>query len=240
MRHRLSFVPERLKLIRTGVKLRHERLRLRRLRLSLTRARMSFTRACMSLTRARMSLTPARMKLTDVIAPLSPMRSSERSRKVKVIAGGQTGADRGGLDAAIELGLVHGGFCPRGRRAEDGKIPDRYRLEELGSPRYEVRTERNVLEAEATVVFTFGEPEGGSALTLELAERLGRPSLAIDLDTFDDGAAARKLRDFLRKGAFRVLNVAGSRESRSPGIAARVKSIVMHALRPRAERSRRT
>jgi hypothetical protein len=158
---------------------------------------------------------------------------------VEVISGGQTGADRGGLDAAIELGLSHGGFCPRGRRAEDGKIPDRYHLEELSSPRYEVRTERNVLEADATVVFTFGEPEGGSALTLELAERLGRPSLALDLDTFDDGAAARKLREWLRKGTFRILNVAGSRESRSPGIAARVKAIMVRALGRRATRKRR-
>ncbi len=65
----------------------------------------------------------------------------------KIISGGQTGVDRGALDAAIALGMEHGGWCPQGRQAEDGRIPDCYRLEETDSPDYPVRTERNVLEA---------------------------------------------------------------------------------------------
>lgn len=60
----------------------------------------------------------------------------------RVISGGQTGADRGGLDAAIDLGLPHGGFCPKGRRAEDGVIPGRYQLEETESADYTERTRK--------------------------------------------------------------------------------------------------
>lgn len=54
------------------------------------------------------------------------------NRVRKIISGGQTGVDRGALEAAIALGILHGGYCPRGRRAEDGVIPDRYRLGAAG------------------------------------------------------------------------------------------------------------
>jgi hypothetical protein len=74
----------------------------------------------------------------------------------KIISGGQTGVDRAALDAAIELGIPHGGHCPRGRRAEDGRIPDRYQLTETDSAQYRVRTERNVLDADATLILCRG------------------------------------------------------------------------------------
>ena len=83
-------------------------------------------------------------------------------RPLKIISGGQTGADRGGLDAAMDLGIEHGGWCPKGRRAEDGRIPDRYTLEETTSTDYTVRTEKNVEWADGTVVFTFGAPQGAA------------------------------------------------------------------------------
>ena len=86
----------------------------------------------------------------------------------KIISGGQTGADRAGLDFAIEVALEHGGFVPRGRKAEDGKIPEHYHLTELSSISYAVRTKRNVREGDGTVVFNL-DPilTGGSALTFE-------------------------------------------------------------------------
>ncbi len=56
----------------------------------------------------------------------------------KIISGGQTGVDRGALDAAIALDFEHGGWCPLGRLAEDGQIPDRYRLDETDSPDYSI------------------------------------------------------------------------------------------------------
>ena len=149
---------------------------------------------------------------------------------MKIVSGGQTGADRGGLDAAIELGLEHGGWCPKGRRAEDGTIPARYALVETSEKDYEVRTERNVRDSDATVVFTHGKPEGGSAVTVGFARKHAKPCLAVDLDALDHDDAAEEVRRFLVAEKPRVLNVAGSRESRSPGIAERVKAILIRAL----------
>jgi hypothetical protein len=149
---------------------------------------------------------------------------------LKVVSGGQTGADRGGLDAAIELGLEHGGWCPLGRRAEDGAVPARYALAETPTADYPERTGRNVVDSDATVVFTFGEARGGSDLTLRLAREHGRPHLALDLERLSDEAASEQLRAWLREQDVRVLNVAGSRESASPGIGERVRRIVREAL----------
>ena len=100
----------------------------------------------------------------------------------KIISGGQAGVDRAALDAAIALNMPHGGWCPRGRLAEDGRISDRYRLRETDSSDYAVRTERNVLDSDATLVLCRGEPRGGTLLTIRLAQRHGRPHLAVDLD----------------------------------------------------------
>jgi hypothetical protein len=136
----------------------------------------------------------------------------------KIISGGQTGADRGGLDAAIELGVPHGGCCPKGRRAEDGRIPGRYKLEEAPSPAYRVRTERNVLAADGTLVFTFGEPGGGSALTIELARRHAKPVLHLDLKRLSPAEAATQVRRWVEAEGVAILNVAGSREGKASGI----------------------
>jgi hypothetical protein len=166
-------------------------------------------------------------------------------RKVrKIISGGQTGADRGGLDAAIELGIPHGGWCPRGRRAEDGAIPARYLLRETNRPGYPERTERNVLAADGTVVFTFGKPEGGSALTWKLARRHGKPRLHLDLRRRTPQEAARRLRAWIEKERLSVLNVAGSRESGARGMRELVWKIVTEAFeqpeRVRRARARRS
>ena len=108
----------------------------------------------------------------------------------RLLSGGQTGVDRGALDAALEAGFPCGGWCPRGRRAEDGKIPDRYPLREASSPRYVQRTRRNVRDADATLVLAWGEPSGGTRATIAFAERLARPCLVIDMNELDDRAAA--------------------------------------------------
>ena len=73
---------------------------------------------------------------------------------IKIVSGGQTGADRGGLDASIHCELPHGGWCPKGRKAEDGRIPDKYQLVEMSTSDYLSRTEANVVDSDATVVFT--------------------------------------------------------------------------------------
>jgi hypothetical protein len=151
----------------------------------------------------------------------------------KIVSGGQTGADRGALDAALWAEVPHGGWCPAGRRAEDGRIAERYQLTETAEPEYIVRTEANVRDSDATIVLTFGEATGGSAATIRLARRYGRPVLAVDIELLDDDTAAKSVRDWLagqELSARVTLNVAGSRESTNPGLAERVRQIVLRLL----------
>jgi Circularly permutated YpsA SLOG family len=141
----------------------------------------------------------------------------------KVVSGGQTGVDRAALDAALGLGLACGGFCPRGRRAEDGPIDERYPLMETPSDDYAERTEWNVRDSDGTLVLTRGNPSGGTALTIELARRIGRPFLVVDLTGDPDPAAALR---WLAEARIGVLNVAGPRESQRPGIAEEAKAFL--------------
>jgi len=123
--------------------------------------------------------------------------------------------DRGALDAAIELDLPHGGWCPRGRLAEDGRIPARYRLEETDSPKYYVRTRQNVLDSDATLILCRGPMSGGTELTLRMADQYGKPNLVVDLHADPQPQAVR---DWLQEHGVEALNVAGPRESQNPGI----------------------
>ena len=96
----------------------------------------------------------------------------------KIMSGGQTGADRAALDFAIEHGIPHGGWCPKGRRAEDGPIDARYQLKEPPSANYVQRTEWNTRDSDGTVVFSIGENlTGGSKKTVELARKHRKPVL---------------------------------------------------------------
>lgn len=124
--------------------------------------------------------------------------------------------DRAALDVVLELGREAGGWCPRGRRAEDGKIPARYPLQETGSWKYPVRTRKNVQESDGTLIITRGKPQGGSALTAALAERLKKTYRVVDLNV--EKAGTEDLWSWGREKAIEILNVAGPRESESPGI----------------------
>ncbi len=146
---------------------------------------------------------------------------------MKIISGGQTGVDRGALDAAIALDIEHGGWCPLGRLAEDGPIPDRYQLDETATPRYAERTEQNVLDADATLILCRGRLSGGTLLTYRLAVAHGRPCLVVDLD----GAAdAEEVRDWLCEHDVSILNVAGPRESQNSGIEQEAREFVESVL----------
>ena len=134
---------------------------------------------------------------------------------MRVISGGQTGVDRAALDVARELGVPCGGWCPRGRRAEDGPIPESYPLRETPSASYPERTAWNVRDSDGTLVVTRGRPRGGTALTVLLARRAGKPVIVANLE---GGANAAEIRAFLLEHRVRVLNVAGPRESEAPGI----------------------
>ncbi len=137
----------------------------------------------------------------------------------RIISGGQTGSDRAALDVAIDLGIEHGGWCPAGRKASDGVIPERYVLQETEEDTYPPRTEKNVLEADATVIFFRGpEMSRGCALTKRLCVKHCRPYCPIDVAVTDTKAAACAIRHLIGEFGVTVLNVAGSRENKSPGI----------------------
>ena len=133
----------------------------------------------------------------------------------RIVSGGQTGVDRAALDVARELAIPCGGWCPRGRRAEDGTIPESYPLRETPSASYPERTAWNVRDSDGTLVITRGRPRGGTALTVSLARRAGKPALVVDLQGRAD---VTEVRAFLVEHKIRVLNVAGPRESEAPGI----------------------
>ena len=86
----------------------------------------------------------------------------------KIISGGQTGADRAGLDAVIDLDIPHGGWIPKGRRTEDGGLPEKYNLKEMITGSYAARTEQNVIDSDGTFIVSHGKFNGGSAMTRRL------------------------------------------------------------------------
>ena len=152
--------------------------------------------------------------------------------RITIISGAQTGVDRAALDAAIACGLDYGGSIPRGRRAEDSPVSQHYTaLIELNSGDYAVRTRRNVRDADATLILCAGPPEGGTALTESIALRLNRPVLVVDIDRETRRTAIKKMRTWITAQQPAVLNIAGPRESRYPGIYTRVREILEKLFR---------
>jgi len=143
-----------------------------------------------------------------------------------VVAGGQTGADRAALDWAIEQGIPHGGWCPRGRKTEDGVLPERYQLKETPSAAYLQRTEWNVRDSDATLIFTLDDRlDGGSKRTAAFADSLGRPWLQVR-----PGVHPKYVARFMARHGVKVLNVAGKRESSAPGIGELVRQVLSQAI----------
>jgi hypothetical protein len=145
----------------------------------------------------------------------------------KIVSGGQTGVDRAALNVALDLELPHGGWCPRGRLAEDGRIPRRYRLKETPTADYAERTERNVVDSDGTLILYASQMTGGTELTFRLCQKHGRPVLAIDLDEAPD---ADRVLGWLEKHRIGVLNVAGPRASTTPGIEQRAEHFLSGVL----------
>ena len=133
----------------------------------------------------------------------------------RVVSGGQTGVDRAALDVALKLGVPCGGWCPRGRRAEDGPLKEIYPLQETPSSDYTQRTQWNVRDSDGTVVLYKSSLSGGSALTVELAKEHNKPCRVIDLC---EDSSPEILLDWVKRHKIRTLNVAGTRESGSAGI----------------------
>jgi hypothetical protein len=136
-----------------------------------------------------------------------------------VISGGQSGVDRAALDVAVQLGLPLGrGWCPRGRWAEDGPIPERYPFRETASENVETRTELNVLEASGVLVLSTGAPKDGTNFTTACAKHHGKPYLEVDLD---DPIPPQDVRAWIATNRVDCLDVAGPRESHRPGFVYR-------------------
>ena len=142
--------------------------------------------------------------------------SSLCTRPLRVVCGGQTGVDRGALDAALDLGIPCGGWCPEGRQAEDGIIPARYPLTELSGAGYDQRTRKNVEDSDATLVITFGPASGGTALTIAACLELGRPHIVIDASITPLEQAVSESVQFVTEEGVAKLNVAGPRASAEP------------------------
>ncbi len=138
----------------------------------------------------------------------------------KIVSGGQTGADRAALDWALQRGVAHGGWCPKGRLASDGPLPERYLLRETDSAGYRQRTKLNVRDSDATLILNTGVLDGGTLQTVRFAQTLGKPHFVVQLDEPAQESVAQRIRVWLTEGQFSVLNVAGPREEKRPGVYA--------------------
>jgi hypothetical protein len=147
-----------------------------------------------------------------------------KGRIPKIISGGQTGADQAALDWALWRGIECGGWCPKGRKAEDGSIPSTYPLIETPSANYIQRTEWNVQDAGGTVIFSIGSVlTGGSKKTVEFAKKHGKPCLHIHFGVKDAG---KRLLEFVKDNEIKTLNVAGPRASKEPEVGEFVKEVL--------------
>lgn len=131
----------------------------------------------------------------------------------KIISGGQTGIDRGALDAALSHQFPCGGWCPQGRKAEDGVISDSYPLKELPGGDYDDRTLKNVEESDGTVIIYFSEIFGGTAKTYNDCQKINKPCILIDADKLNKSEAVLLLVEFINQNNIVILNVAGPRGS---------------------------
>jgi hypothetical protein len=178
------------------------------------------------------SLAPnASLHSADQTPSCHPVTGLRHAVPSKIISGGQTGADRAALDFAIEIGLTHGGYCPKGRIAEDGRIPEKYLLTEHKSSRYPERTRANVEAAGLTVIFSKLPLSKGSQLTVDCCRRAHKPFVVLShFPAFEADASELRHQLATFKG---ILNVAGSRESSCPGMHAHVLNVLRQVIQPK-------
>lgn len=154
----------------------------------------------------------------------------DRKDAKKIISGGQTGADIAALDWALENSLPHGGWCPQGRRMEAGSIDAKYQLSETPSDKYLQRTKWNVRDSDGTVIFSLENTlTGGSKKTVQFAIKLKKPWLHISQELPLEQVVSA-LQEFITQNDIQILNVAGPRASKAPGISPFVKTVLGKAL----------
>ncbi len=156
----------------------------------------------------------------------------------KIISGGQTGADIAGIDAAIFCNVPYGGWLPRGRKAENGTVPEKYtQFQVMTRGGYPKRTEQNVIDSDGTVIFTYGKLAGGSSLTKKFSVKNNRPWRHVDLDAVNNPTAL--INDWVLDWDIKILNVAGKSASKAPGIYNQVKNIIIEVLQQEIEKGKR-
>lgn len=148
----------------------------------------------------------------------------------KIISGGQTGADQAALDVAIELGIPHGGWVPKGRKTERGSLPAKYQLQEMPTTNYPARTEQNVKDSDGTLIISHGELTGGSDFTRQMAEKHNKPWMHVDANQLSVEAAVQIVSAWVSGNEIKVLNVAGPRASKDPRIYTTTRQILKAVL----------
>ena len=149
----------------------------------------------------------------------------------KIISGGQTGADRAALDVAIKLGIPHGGWIPKGRKTEDGTLPQKYKLQEMPTESYPARTEQNVINSDGTLIISRGKLSGGSDYTRKMTLRHHKQLLYVDLNNYEPFDAASLIASWIRMQNIQILNVAGPRASKDPEIYGDVVKILAQTIK---------
>jgi len=147
----------------------------------------------------------------------------------KIISGGQTGVDRAALDAAIRMGIPHGGWIPKGRLTEEGPLPDTYHLDEMKTDSYPERTEKNVEVSDGTLIISRGALTGGTEYTRKMVLKHGKQMLHIDLSLHASPLdAASLVSSWVEMQRIEILNVAGPRASKDPNIYVEALGILTH------------
>lgn len=145
----------------------------------------------------------------------------------KIVSGGQTGVDRAALDVAIEAGISHGGWCPKGRLAEDGRLPDRYHLQETPQSDYIQRTEWNVRDSDGTLILYWDRLEGGTKLTVDFCKKYSKPFFLVDMN---DPLVSSPFHQWMITSKINVLNIAGPRASKGIKVYSEANNFLTNLL----------
>ncbi|VAW18959.1 FIG00495883: hypothetical protein [hydrothermal vent metagenome] len=149
----------------------------------------------------------------------------------KIISGGQTGVDRGALDAAFEAGFACGGWCPEGRMAEDGPIDNKYPLKAVPGGNYSGRTKMNVRDSDATLIIYHKELTGGTLLTRNYAQKINKPLFLYEIDSSSATASIDEVTDWVKHNNVIILNVAGPRQSEWQDGYSVAKNLILALIR---------